>query len=48
VAARFDPPRFCADCGARMTVQVAPTGYEAHCLRCERRARFARAGGQVA
>jgi uncharacterized paraquat-inducible protein A len=40
----LDPPRFCADCGGRMTVQVIPTGYSASCLRCERRARFAAAG----
>jgi hypothetical protein len=39
----LDPPRFCADCGARLTVQVVPTGYAASCLRCERRARFAAA-----
>jgi hypothetical protein len=39
----FDPPRFCADCGARLSVQVVPSGFDARCLRCERRARFAAA-----
>jgi hypothetical protein len=39
--AEFDPPRFCGDCGAKMTVQVLTRGYESRCLRCERRARFA-------
>ena len=40
--ADLDPPRFCGDCGGKLTVQVAPGGYSATCLRCERRARFAR------
>jgi hypothetical protein len=39
----LDPPRYCGDCGARLTVQVVPSGFDAHCLRCERRARFAAA-----
>jgi len=39
----LDPPRYCTDCGARLTVQVVPSGFDAHCLRCERRARFAAA-----
>lgn len=39
----LDPPRYCVDCGAKLTVQVVPHGYESSCLRCERRARFARA-----
>jgi hypothetical protein len=39
----LDPPRYCADCGARLTVQVVPSGFDARCLRCERRARFAAA-----
>jgi hypothetical protein len=41
----LDPVRFCAECGARLTVQVLPGGYESRCLRCERRARFAAARG---
>jgi hypothetical protein len=28
-----DPPRFCAECGRRMIVQVVPTGWTAHCSR---------------
>ena len=39
----LDPPRYCEDCGARLTVQVVPSGFHARCLRCERRARFAAA-----
>jgi hypothetical protein len=39
--AGLDPRRFCGDCGARLTVQVLPSGYDARCLPCERRARFA-------
>ena len=39
----LDPPRFCGDCGAKMTVQVLTGGYESRCLPCERRARFAKA-----
>jgi len=38
--AALDPPRFCGDCGAKLTVQVLTGGYESKCLRCERRARF--------
>jgi hypothetical protein len=30
----LDPPRFCADCGRKLAVQVLPTGYEAQCVRC--------------
>jgi hypothetical protein len=30
----LDPPRFCADCGRKLAVQVLPTGYEATCVRC--------------
>jgi uncharacterized paraquat-inducible protein A len=41
--AALDPSRFCPDCGAKLTVQVLPGGYESRCLRCERRARFASA-----
>jgi hypothetical protein len=39
----LDPPRYCTDCGARLTVQVVPSGFHSQCLRCERRARFAAA-----
>jgi hypothetical protein len=31
----LDPPRFCADCGRKLAVQVLPTGYEARCVRCQ-------------
>ena len=31
--------RRCPECGAKLTVQVLPHGYEAHCTPCERRAR---------
>jgi hypothetical protein len=41
--ASLDPSRFCEACGAKLTVQVLPGGYEARCLPCERRARFRRA-----
>jgi hypothetical protein len=41
----LDPPRFCVHCGGRMTIQVLPGAYEASCLGCERRARFAAARG---
>jgi predicted amidophosphoribosyltransferase len=27
----FDPPRFCPECGRRMTVTVIPTGWTARC-----------------
>ncbi len=27
----LDPPRFCADCGRRLTVTVTPGGFRAHC-----------------
>jgi hypothetical protein len=43
--AALDPRRFCGECGARLTVQVLPGGFESRCLRCERRARFAAARG---
>lgn len=36
----FDVNRRCEDCGAKLTVQIFPHGYEAHCTPCERRARF--------
>lgn len=35
----FDIDRRCPECGAKLTVQVLPHGYEAHCTPCERRAR---------
>ncbi|WP_211772183.1 biotin synthase auxiliary protein BsaP [Kutzneria sp. CA-103260] len=31
--ASIDPPRFCADCGRRMVVQVTPAGWVARCSR---------------
>jgi rRNA maturation endonuclease Nob1 len=31
----FDPPRFCATCGRRLTVRVSPAGWRARCNRCE-------------
>lgn len=36
----FDVNRRCPDCGAKLTVQIFPHGYEAHCTPCSRRARF--------
>ncbi|HXA73732.1 MAG TPA: hypothetical protein VNV83_05780 [Acidimicrobiales bacterium] len=27
----LDPPRFCSECGRRMTVMVIPTGWVANC-----------------
>jgi len=30
-ARALDPPRFCPDCGRRLTVAVTPGGYRAHC-----------------
>jgi hypothetical protein len=27
----LDPPRFCSECGRRMTVMVIPTGWVAKC-----------------
>ena len=27
----LDPPRFCGDCGRRLTVTVTPAGYRARC-----------------
>ena len=34
-AAQFglEPPRFCAECGRRMVVQVRPDGWRARCSR---------------
>ena len=29
----LEPPRFCADCGRRMVVQVRPDGWSAACAR---------------
>ncbi|MEO6881688.1 MAG: hypothetical protein ABI181_12190 [Mycobacteriaceae bacterium] len=29
----LEPPRFCADCGRRMVVQVRPDGWWARCSR---------------
>ena len=29
----LEPPRFCADCGRRMVVQVRPDGWWAECSR---------------
>ena len=29
----LEPPRFCADCGRRMVVQVRPDGWRAKCSR---------------
>jgi len=45
--APLDPPRFCGDCGAKLTVQVLPEGYTAGCLRCTRRAKFAAAAAKA-
>lgn len=36
----LEPRRRCSDCGAKLTVQILPHGYEAVCTPCERRARF--------
>ena len=36
----YDVTRRCPDCGAKLTVQIFPHGYESHCTPCERRARF--------
>jgi uncharacterized paraquat-inducible protein A len=35
----YDVNRRCPECGAKLTVQIFPHGYEAHCTPCERRAR---------
>jgi hypothetical protein len=32
----LDPPRFCGDCGRKLTIQVEPAGYSVFCRRCER------------
>lgn len=37
----YDVERRCAECGAKLTVQIFPHGYESHCTPCERRARAA-------
>ncbi len=29
----LEPPRYCAECGRRMTVQVRPDGWSAKCSR---------------
>ena len=29
----LDPPRFCDECGLKLSVQVTPTGFEATCRR---------------
>ncbi len=29
----LEPPRFCAECGRRMVVQVRPDGWRAQCSR---------------
>ena len=29
-----DPPRFCTDCGRKLVVQVLPTTWRAHCVKC--------------
>lgn len=39
--ASLEPERRCPECGAKLTVQIFPHGYESHCTPCERRARFA-------
>lgn len=31
---RYDPPRFCTDCGFRLDVQVYPSGVVSRCRRC--------------
>ena len=36
----YDVVRRCDACGAKLTVQIFPHGYEAKCTPCERRARF--------
>jgi uncharacterized paraquat-inducible protein A len=36
---QYDVNRRCPDCGAKLTVQIYPHGYEAHCTPCQRRAR---------
>jgi hypothetical protein len=30
-AREFEPPRYCADCGRRLVVQVIPNGWTARC-----------------
>ncbi|MEV6966669.1 hypothetical protein AB0M47_16285 [Hamadaea sp. NPDC051192] len=31
-ALELEPPRYCAECGRRMKVQVVPTGWSATCV----------------
>jgi hypothetical protein len=33
VARQLEPPRYCADCGRRMVVQVTPLDWTARCSR---------------
>ncbi|MFY9265159.1 MAG: hypothetical protein WAO61_07015 [Solirubrobacterales bacterium] len=40
----LEPERRCKDCGAKLTVQVLPHGYQSHCTPCVRRARTDAAG----
>lgn len=35
VALGLEPPRFCAQCGRRMVVQIDPDGWQARCSRHE-------------
>lgn len=37
----YDVDRRCPECGAKLTVQIFPQGFEAHCTPCRRRARSA-------
>lgn len=37
----YDVNRRCSECGSKLTVQIFPHGYEAHCTPCSRRARHA-------
>lgn len=39
----YDVNRRCPECDAKLTVQIFPHGYEAHCTPCARRARAASA-----
>jgi predicted RNA-binding Zn-ribbon protein involved in translation (DUF1610 family) len=29
-----DPPHYCTACGRKLVVQVLPTNFRAHCVRC--------------
>lgn len=42
-ATELEPERRCPTCGAKLTVQIFPHGYESKCLPCERRKRFEQA-----